>query len=136
MKHAVGKQLLIWDESIDGEVQDHLASQGDGTKAGDITEEERKTEEEIRQEIYADRDFWQFRWSDLTDALTEILQQKNRNGYWKARVRNFGWRSLDGWKYFMAETGSKFLEQILPQTDCHFTIFNYGRGLAIQNFHQ
>ena len=132
---VVGKKLLAWDESIDEEVRFRLGLQEEAIQAGELKEDQRKAEGEIEQEIYQDQDYWQFSWRDLTDALTEILHKKNRNGFWKARVRNFGWRNLDGSKAFKAETGSEFLREILPQTDCHFTVFNYGRGLAIQNFH-
>ena len=135
MRHAVGKELLAWDESIDDEVEQRLDQQKEAARRGDIAEDEQKSEKEIEQEIYEDQDFWQFRWSDLKDALTEILQRRNPQGYWKARVRNFGWMSQDGRKYLQARTGSDFLNELLPQTDCHFRIFEYGRGLAIQNFH-
>src|SRR5690348_493907 len=135
MAIAVGKKLLAWDESIDDEVQFRTGLQEEAIKAGELKEDERKTEKEIEEDIYTDQDFWQFSWRDTMDALTDILKQKNRTGYWKARVRNFGWRSLDGTKSFEAETGSDFLREILPQTDCQFNIFEYGRGLAIQNFH-
>ncbi len=83
----------------------------------------------------ADQDFWHFLWKDFTEYLTTILDRKNPGGYWKAQVRNFGWRNLDGVKLLQAGDGASFLREILPQTDCHFYIFNYGNGLAIQNFH-
>ncbi len=41
-----------------------------------------------------------------------------------------GWR-----KVLKASNGAGFLREILPKTHCHFYIFNYGKGLAIQNFH-
>ena len=135
MAIAVGKKLLAWDESIDDEVQFRTGLQEEAIKAGELKEDERKTEKEIEEDIYTDQDYWQMSWEDTMDALTDILKQKNRTGYWKARVRNFGWRSLDGTKSFQAESGSDFLREILPQTDCHFNVFNYGRGLAVQNFH-
>jgi hypothetical protein len=131
----VGRQLLAWEESIDDEVRFRLAREQEELAEGRISKSECKTEKEIEHEIYGDQDFWDLRWADLKDALTEILQQKNRAVYWQARVRNFGWRSLDGSKYLQADRGLEFLREILPNADCHFRIFDYGRGLAIQNFH-
>ena len=85
--------------------------------------------------IPVSNDFWHFLWEDFTEYLTTILDRKNPDGYWKAQVRNFGWRNLDGVKILQAGDGASFLREILPKTDCHFCIFNYGKGLAIQNFH-
>ena len=76
MPNTVGKKLLVWDESIDGDVRDRMIRQQQEIEAGGITAGESKTEEEIVQEIYADQDFWSMRWSDLTGALTEITRRK------------------------------------------------------------
>ena len=135
MAHKLGKKLLSWDESIDDEARFRLEQQEEGLKEGVIFEFERKTEKDIEQEIYADQDFWHCRWEDFTECLASILDRKNPDGYWKAQVRNFGWRNLDGAKLVQAGDGASFLREILPQTDCHYHIFNYGKGLAIQNFH-
>jgi hypothetical protein len=135
MAHKLGKKLLSWDESIDDEVRYRLERQEEELKEGVIFEFERKTEKDVVQEIYADQDFWRLRWDDFTECLKSILNRKNPGGYWKAQVRNFGWRNLDGVKFLQAGDGASFLREILPKTDCHFYIFNYGKGLAIQNFH-
>jgi hypothetical protein len=135
MAHKLGKKLLSWDDSIDDEVRYRLDRQEEDLKEGVVSLDERKTGKEIEQEIYADQGFWQFRWEDFTEYLTTILKRKNPDGYWKAQVRNFGWRNLDGVKLLRAKDGAGFLREILPQTDCHFYIFNLGNGLAIQNFH-
>jgi len=78
-------------------------------------------------------------WDFLTEALTELMQKIAKRysnfGYWKASVRNFGWRSLDGEASFRAEDGTKLLQKILPDTPCHFRIFRDGNELRIQNFH-
>src|SRR6266852_593415 len=135
MAHKLGKKLLSWDESIDDEVRYRLDQHEEDLKVGVISKDERKTEKEIEGKIYADQDFWHFHWEDFTAYLTSILDRKSPDGYWKAQVRNFGWRNLDGVKFLQAKSGASFLREILPQTDCHFYIFNYGKGLAIQNFH-
>ncbi len=135
MAHKLGKKLLSWDESIDDEVRFRFDQQEEELKEGLIFANEWKTETEIEEEIYTDQDFWQIFWEDLTECLTTILKRKNPDGYWKAQVRNFGWRNLDGVKFLQAGDGESFLREILPKTDCHYYIFNYGKGLAIQNFH-
>lgn len=77
----------------------------------------------------------EFLWQDFMADLDAILKKKNSDGYWFAEVSNFGWRNLNGSKHFAADNGETFLQKILPKTDCHFKIFNFGNGLAIQNFH-
>ena len=77
-----------------------------------------------------------YQWEDLQWALDEIIAEVNPAGFWKARVKNFGWRSLNGHKVFYAHRGADILRNILPNTDCNFTIYKYRKhGLAINNFH-
>lgn len=86
-----------------------LEQQEEELKEGVIFEFERKTEKVIEQEIYADQDFWRCRWEDFTECLASILDRKSPDGYWKAQVRNFGWRNLDGIKFLQAGDGASFL---------------------------
>jgi hypothetical protein len=81
MAHKLGKKLLSWDESIDDEVRFRLDQQEEELKDGSISEDERKTEKDIEQDIYADQDFWDFLWKDFTEYLTTILNRKNPGGY-------------------------------------------------------
>jgi len=75
-------------------------------------------------------------WDDLLLNLQAYLNKINPLGYWKASVKNFGWRNLDGQKRFFADTTKNFLRVILPDCDCHFNIYKNGkRGIAIQNYH-
>jgi hypothetical protein len=74
-------------------------------------------------------------WDYLTEQLTEIMDKKNEKWYWKAIVRNFGWQGRNGYKYLMAYKGDELLGKILPRTECNFRIYNYGKGIAINNFH-
>ena len=70
------------------------------------------------------------------EYLQEILQKKNKSTYWYAEVKNFGWRKIDGHKFFEAQDSYQFLQKVLPECDCSFSIHNWGKnGLAIQNFH-
>jgi len=67
--------------------------------------------------------------------LDEIINKKNKSGFWFCEVENFGWRNLDGHRYLKAVTGQELLSGILPDCQCIFKVFNYGRGLAVQNWH-
>lgn len=82
-----------------------------------------------------DCDLLTLEWDNLTECLTEKIQEINPNGSWRAKVENFGWRSQNGEKTFFADNGKDFLIQILPRTDCTFKIFVEGNNISIQNFH-
>jgi hypothetical protein len=76
-------------------------------------------------------------WDFLTEDLSQLMQQKNPVGYWKATVTGFGWRKLEGHTdVFQAMNGLQLLQHILPNTDCSFRIYNHGKnGFAINNTH-
>lgn len=99
-----------------------------------INGNEALTEEQVRNQVY-NGDCLDFYWEDIENYLTEIMQKKNPNGYWKAKMENFGWRSLDGLKYLKATTGKELVQKVLPNTNCTFKVFNFGKGLCIQNWH-
>ena len=85
---------------------------------------------------FDDDELDEFAWESMTECLSEILKEINPQGVWSAEVKNFGWRNIDGQiQKFETLDGAEFLRTILPQTDCHFKIFRYGKGLAIQNYH-
>lgn len=128
----MGKHLTGYDqdEIADNEVKFRMETQ---IEYGE--EIPQLTEDEIRENVYHNSDTFEFAWEDLIEHLTEIMQRKNQSGYWKVTVNNFGWRSQDGYKYFYADTGIDLLRGILPDTDCTFKIYNYGKGIAIQNWH-
>jgi len=124
--------ILIYDESeiIENEIKFKMEEDN----------EDNKTEEEIREIVYNDYDLFTFQWDFLKEELTEVMHRLNKRNFfktmWKASVNNFGWRNQDGFKTFHAETGEELLRAILPETDCTFRIFKYGRnGIKIQNFH-
>jgi hypothetical protein len=68
-----------------------------------------------------------------------MMKMVNEGTSWWAKVENFGWRSMSGFKAFTAESGEEFLREILPDTDCQFRIYDYefdGRkGFKVQNYH-
>lgn len=120
----LGKKLMSWDENeiIERNIEDY--------KEYNST----KTEDEIR-DIICNNDTILTEWNSFTEYLEEILQKKNPSMNWKAEVQKFGWRNQDGEKIFHAENAVEFLREILPDTDCTFHIYEYGCGLAIQNYH-
>ena len=80
----------------------------------------------------------EFDWEYFAEELTYILRKKNKSADWYVQVKGFGWRGIDGEKRIegVADTGQKFLSRILPDTDCTFKIYDYGKnGLAINNWH-
>ena len=126
----VGKRIMGWDtcDIGEGELKYRMENWQDFY-------DEKPGEDKLREQIYSDSCFFSMAWDDLKEYLTEVIRKKNPDGYWKAVVSNFGWRNQDGYKYFYTEQGEEFLRKLLPDTDCTFKIYNYGRGLAIQNWH-
>jgi len=116
----VAKKLLAWDTLaiIEGEVESRRES-GEYPHLSDA---------ELFRKVCEDHDLFHFHWRDLCDALTEIMEQRNLDGWWYAEMKNFGWRKLDGHKTFRAGAGEKLLRQILPDTECTFHIYDYADG--------
>ena len=128
----VGRKLLSYDEcqALTDETKYRLEN-WDEKEEG----EPKPDKDELEGRLAEDCTTIDLYWEDCQQQLNEIIQRKNPNGYWKAEVSNFGWRRLDGHKYFQADNAIAFLQAILPRTDCTFYVFNYGKGLALQNFH-
>ena len=84
-------------------------------------------------------------WEYMADLITEKMKELDLGNHrWGAHVENFGWRKLAGAKHFEAENGKDLLNGVLPQTDCHFFIYDYSfvnetkeeiKGLKINNYH-
>jgi len=128
-RSRVGKRkLMSWDtlQIVDAEVKFRLSM-----------EDEDRSEEEIRNSAYSDSDLFAWEWESLLECLTNLMtsKQKDEGTYWRAEMHNFGWRKLNGEQVFEAETGQELLRRILPDTDCTFGIYGFGRGFAIQNAH-
>jgi hypothetical protein len=100
-----------------------------------------KTEEQIFSDLLQDGDFFQMRWEDLCESLTELMNSVQRRAYsqdhWHGAVHNFGWRHLDGENYFHAGDGKTLLSKILPKADCSFHVFvdRRRRLISINNAH-
>lgn len=93
------------------------------------------TREEAIEQLNTSPTFWQDYWDMEMEFLTELLNEKNPDGYWKAQVKGFGWRNLDGEKYFQADNASDFLRELSPDTNNHFRIYRWRNGFSIQNYH-
>jgi hypothetical protein len=96
-------------------------------------------DEKIQEDVLEDSDLFSMRWDDVIEYLSELMAERNKSNNWIAKVKNFGWRSIDGHKEFTANNGQEFLQSILPNCDCTFYVHNYIeddiKGFAIQNFH-
>ncbi|MEK6921891.1 MAG: hypothetical protein AABX82_08430 [Nanoarchaeota archaeon] len=126
----VGQKIVEWDECeiAEAEVKHRLENWQEYYPCC-------PTEKAIQEKVYQDNDLFAVEWESLIEFLNETMDKKNTIGYWKVIVNNFGWRNLDGYKCLHAENGKDLIRGILPDCDCTFRIFNYGKGLAIQNFH-
>ncbi len=125
---------LIWDISqmIEDWVQQTLEDQKDHPDAYD----EIKTEEQLRSEAYEDHELIQMGWEDLTEILTEWMDDQETDE-WRAEVENFDWQNLDGYKEFRATTGERLLQEILPNTECTYHIWKIEdeKALRLRNWH-
>jgi hypothetical protein len=77
----------------------------------------------------------QYEYDEDTLQLGIVLHKKAPKGYWYVRVENFGWDKRSGFAYVEQLTGKGWLNKILPDTLCHFKIYDYGKGLMIRNSH-
>lgn len=77
----------------------------------------------------------EFEWEDMLIVLNDIIIRKNPNGNWKVNVEDFGWNKRSGQMHCFTKSASALLSKILPDTDCSFEIYNYGKGFAIKNRH-
>jgi len=83
-----------------------------------------------------DEDF-QIQYDDAVMELTTFVQMNgNPRMAWEIVVNNSGWRNRDGIKWEIIENGTELLRAALPQCDCTFKVYKYGkRGLKIRNWH-
>jgi hypothetical protein len=62
-------------------------------------------------------------WEYLVGELDEFIEKHNVDGDWYATVSGFGWQSTDGEKWFSTNEGRKFLQEVLPNTECTFKVW-------------
>lgn len=132
----ITRLIASWDTCDIAQNQVRYLMEEDEETQRRMTEEE-LTESKLFDEVCSDSDLYDMEYHDMVDYLTEYINKLNPDGYWKAEVSNFGWRSLNGHKYFSADTGSELLREILPQTDCTYKIYRVRarKWLAVQNSH-
>jgi len=92
------------------------------------------SEETILADVY-NSGIYDMEWDCLLDTLQGVLDEKNPDGYWKARVENFGWRNSGGQTSFCISNAKEILRKILPDCECTFYVYEDGPGLKIRNFH-
>lgn len=138
MEKKKEKPIMTYDECgiVDTETEYRI----DEAQQEQESELNNDDQEIIRKEVLEDSDVFERAYEDLTEYLTEVMQDMTKRNYykdrWKATVNNFGWLKQNGFKTFKAENGKELLEAILPETDCTFKIFKDGRnGIKIQNYH-
>jgi hypothetical protein len=93
------------------------------------------SEDEAFARACADADLLDFEWRHVVDCLTDVLREIAPDGHFHAEGRNMGWQRRRGYKDFRADDGQSFLRELLPDTDCTFTIEREGATLHIRNAH-
>ena len=83
-----------------------------------------------------DSDIFNFEWDCMTGSLANTMEEMFKDEIrFCCEVSNFGWRHLNGYKFFTANNGQELLSAILPKTDCTFKIYRAGDTLKINNSH-
>lgn len=111
--------------------------------AEDLARDEEKAEAyelpvkspQLLDAILRDPDEQTWAWDGLTDCLTEWMEDVNPGGQWHVEGENLGWMRRSGYKDFDARTGSAFLQAILPETECTFSIKRHWDHLVLRNAH-
>ena len=100
------------------------------------TEGEPITKDEAISLAYNAYDLFSDEWGYFTETLTELLQKKAHDGNaWRVIGKELGWRKLNGYKYTLADTATKLLQAMLPETDCTISVYNYKNGYQVQASH-
>jgi hypothetical protein len=71
----------------------------------------------------------EFEWDDINYSIDL------KGSFFRAVVKNFGWRKLNGKKYLQAKNFTDVLSSILPNTECNFKVFKDGRNFVVKNCH-
>ena len=83
----------------------------------------------------ADEEMWAH--EALTENLTTFMKKVHPDGDWRAKVENFGWQRLNGYKDFEAKNGLRLLQKVLPETECTYSIWldEKAKKITINNAH-
>lgn len=83
-------------------------------------------------EMQDDSMFNQDTWLECLENISELMAGRTK---WKGYAKGFGWRKINGYLAFTADSAEKFLSAILPKTDNTFYIYLKDDVIAINNFH-
>jgi hypothetical protein len=122
-KEKKEQPIISWDTcAIIKNRADDLIEQNKGNREDDPELEELDEDEAWR--IAAEDSFiFDDEWEYVMEYLTEIMTEINPDGGWFTTGENMGWQHRSGYKSFKADDGEKFMEEILPKTDCTFHIY-------------
>lgn len=93
----------------------------------DSEEDMNLTDAELRDYYMNNPEFFSETWDCMLDALTDIMEYKQRRYKckdWFIEGQHMGWMNRSGLKISSAVSGEGLLSDILPKTDCSFTIFD------------
>lgn len=123
---------LRWDtnQNIKDRIR-HLMEEGD--MEGPMSEAEATANAE------EDHDLQNWEWESMADTFSEWMEELNPKGNtWCVSGQNLGWQRRSGYKeilYSDGSTGRDLLRNILPRTECTFTINYDGESFEISNSH-
>lgn len=92
-----------------------------------------KTDEELFDMASGDNDLFQIEWDYIKDTLTDDLS--NKTGHFLVYSESMGWDNRSGYKYFYADNGNQFLEEILPNCELIMDLKSYYNGYKIRVSH-
>lgn len=137
MKKSKLKLLASYDECDLMQIHaDYLEESWEPEEEG----EEKPSKEVFFNKACQDSDFLSFEWDFVIDELSTWLNQQKTTNF-KAKGENMGWQNRTGEKEIIinpqleTDTGSQFLAQLLPKTDCTFYIYRFRNGLKVINSH-
>lgn len=85
-------------------------------------------------ELHKDSDIFECEWEWFIESFNEFIETFKAD-QWDVRVENFGWQNRCGTGEVAGIDGEHLLRNILPKTDCTFSIYKTGDGFSINNFH-
>ena len=127
-KEQKEKPLLEWNTYADkADIEDYLENYNE-----QLPENEHIGFDKAQELLDSDADYWQVRWDDFADRLTEEMKKQI---YWRDDASNLGWLHRSGYKVFKAEDGKQLLEQISPKAECSYEVYKHRDGFEIKISH-
>lgn len=129
--------VLKWlpNELAESEAQGRVEMELEDQPSLSTAEFDERVQDELSK-VYECSGYLADEWESLCENLTSLMNEVNPDDdLWCARMDNFGWRQLSGAKNFCASSGTEFLREVLPQTDCHFKIYHPDGYIVVNNAH-